>query len=352
MSWRDELRPASFRGVPFNAVELAGQSGRRVVADECPETDDLPPTADLGRKRPVYRMRGHVIGDDVLDQRDRILAALNADGPAELVHPWRGRLHVQVRDVSHTHDLAHGWCTIEFDAVDHGGQARPFVQAVPGAGLADQADTSTAAALAVYEDSWSGDNFRDAVYAAEIERFEELVTDVTGAFEDAVEAVEDAAALLAFVRSAAAFVFNDLGTPGDAVRAGYVSDIYDGLRVVSLIRATELITGGTYISADEAERVMADYAIELSDWMAGILDQDLFVALSDLRTLMVDALSAVSERLPRERTIEIPVPRPALVIAYDTYGTRRLAAREAEVVKLNNIGHPGFVYGPVRVLDR
>ncbi len=354
MSWRDELRPASFRGVPFQAVELAGQSGRRVVSQESPETDDLPPTADLGRKRPGYRMRGFVIGDDVLDQRDRLLAALNAYGPAELVHPWRGRVHVQASDVSHTHNLEHGWCVIEFDAVDHGGQARPFVAVVPAAAVAAQAEIANAAALVVYGDSFDGDDFRDSVFAEEVELFESIV----GAYDEAlslienVALVEDALKLFAYVQSAAAFLFHGLGTPGDTVREGYADDIAEGFRVISMVRVVELTVDDTFVSADAAERTMASLAIELSDWMSGILDRDLFVALSDLRTSLVDALSNVAVRLPRERTISVPVPRPALVIAYDTYGVRRLAAREAEFTRLNGIGHPGFVHGDVKVLDR
>ena len=124
------------------------------------------------------------------------------------------------------------------------------------------------------------------------------------------------------------------------------------MRLPCLIRVVELAIDATYTTAGEAEQAMASLASELTDRMEAIQDLDLYVALSDLRTTLVDALTAIAERLPRERTAMVPLPVPALVVAFDAYGPRRLIAREAELIRLNAIGHPGFVVGDVRVLSR
>lgn len=366
MSWRDELRPASFRGVVFDIIELGGSGGRRVVADECPETDILPPTGDLGASREVYRIRGFVTGDDYLDRRDRILLALRGYGPGELLHPWRGRMLVQVRPFSWSHDSSGGACTIDFECVEHGGDARPFVEIVPEARAQALVASANAGAAAYYGPAGA---LSVRAYLDEFAALDELVAFgsgvsisdlVTGstwngpladAYAEALQRTADIRGLLAYARTAAAAVWHTLGTlRGNAIQAGYEA-MTDGLRAITLIRVVELATAQTYTSADEAERVMSDIAAELSAQMTGIEDYELFVTLSDLRTSMVDALTAAAERLPRERTITIAVPTPSIVVAFDTYGARRLAAREAELVKLNQIGHPGFVVGPVRVLS-
>lgn len=378
MSWRDELRPASFRGVGFEAVELSGESGRRVVADECPETDTLPPTADLGRRRPSFRLRGFVVGNDYLDRRDRLLAALNSYGPGDLVHPWRGQLRVQVRDVSHKHDLQHGACVVEFDCVDAGGVPSPFVEVV-----ADQRAASVAALVntaandhygplgagtgSLWLVEWSAlvEAARFAVNAASDNAFiDDLFDDgtfTTEAWGDttvseiatAAQLLTDLRGILAFVQSVSSLLLPSTGTPAEEARDAARAAVSDAVRAVAVARACELAAAATYISADAAEETMAEVAGVLNDWLEGVeLSRDLFMRMTDLRAAMVDALTQVAARLPREREIVVPTPTPSIVVAFDAYGPRRLEAREAEMIALNGIGPAGFVVGPITVLSR
>lgn len=373
MSWRAELRPASFRGVPFDIVDLGGTLGRRVVADECPETDILPPTMDLGAVRPSYRIRGFVTGSDYLDRRDQILAALNGYGPGELVHPWRGRLLVQVRQpINYSHDSAGGACVIDFECVDHGGEARPFVELVPESRAAAQVALANADSAAHYGPR--GELAGDRV-SAELELLDRLVSfgggvsigsllDAEGwdgngwdetmglAVSEALESTSDLRGLLAYAAATAAVVWQTVGTPSGEAKRDACEAMTDGMRWPALIRVVALAIGQTYVSADEAERTMSTIAVAISDRLDLIDDHDLYVTILDLRTLLVDSLTVAAERLPREREIEIAAPTPSIVIAFDTYGSRRLAAREAEIVQLNDIGHPGLVAGTIRVLSR
>ncbi len=374
MSWRDELRPAAFRGVAFEATDLSGESGRRFVGDECPETDDLPPTEDLGRKRPSYKLRGFVCGDDYLDQRDRILAALNVKGPGELVHPWRGRLTVQIGAVSYEHDVGGGCCTIDFECVDYGGQARPFVVASTAAAATTAAEDAVDLVIAL-EVSRAGVSLGvyqaavDELYALEVYDLSTilgrlsdgtLVTDLIDPDEPFTPALmkttiwlsDSVRALVAFARRVSTHRLPDFGTPSEATATTAYQGVQQAMRLIALTRAADLAATADYVSADAAEAALADIATALTSELETVTDVDTFNALTDLRTAITDVLTDLADRLPRLRTIEVPAVMPAIVVAFDLFGVTDLEEREAELVQLNGIGHPGFVTGPVQVLSR
>lgn len=378
MSWRDEVRPASFRGVGFEALELSGESGRRVVADELPETDTLPATADLGKKRASFRLRGFVVGLDYLDRKERLLAALNAYGPGDLVHPWRGQLRVQVRDVSHKHDLQHGVCMVEFDCVEAGGMQVPFVEVVAdrqaaakaalanssandhfgpagaGTGSAWMAEWMRLAQAARYAVNAVSDNvYIDDLFDEGIFTSETWGLDTVSELAAAVALLTDVRGLLAFVGTVTELVLPSAGTPSEEARNVSMQAVGDSIRTLAVIRAAELTAAQSFVSADAAEATMAEVAGVLNEWIEGLAAGDLFMAMTDLRAAMVDALTQAASRLPRERKIIVGPVTPAIVIAYDTYGSRRLERREAELIQLNGIGHAGMVVtGPVKVLSR
>ena len=56
MSWREKLRPASFRGVPFKVVDDKTPVGRRVVVHEYPRRDSSYPE-DNGKKTRMLSRR-------------------------------------------------------------------------------------------------------------------------------------------------------------------------------------------------------------------------------------------------------------------------------------------------------
>mgnify|MGYP005930816313 FL=1 len=88
-SWRENLRPASFRGVPFLVDESHVVIGRRVVLHEYP-LRDKPYAEDLGKKAQVMRFSAYVIGSDYMDKRDALIEALELEGAGELIHPYFG----------------------------------------------------------------------------------------------------------------------------------------------------------------------------------------------------------------------------------------------------------------------
>ncbi len=86
-------KPATFRGVPFFVDAAERTSGRKLVIHEFPDRDDVI-VEDFGRSRRGYQIDGYVIGADYLEQRDRLLAALEQRGEGILEHPYYGTLNV------------------------------------------------------------------------------------------------------------------------------------------------------------------------------------------------------------------------------------------------------------------
>lgn len=98
MSWRDELRQASFRGVPFYVKSATTEVGRRSVVHEIP-FNDTPYPEDFGKAAGNYDLTGYVIQNrenqfNYFTERDALIAALETAGPGKLVHPFLGELQV------------------------------------------------------------------------------------------------------------------------------------------------------------------------------------------------------------------------------------------------------------------
>lgn len=142
MSWLDQLRPASFRGVPFHVDSIEHSAGDNVVLREYPFAD-LPTVFRMGEAAEEIAFSAYVIGDDYLDKRDALRQVLTGQGV--LVHPTAGTMQVFVA----------GKYTVREAPTSEGGMARfdlRFVRAEPRrypAGVANsQAEASSAAEVA------------------------------------------------------------------------------------------------------------------------------------------------------------------------------------------------------------
>lgn len=93
MSWRDNLRKAAFRGVPFFYEDSKSPAGRRTVVHGYPLQDEVWPE-DLGRAPKKFTISGYVLGADYIAKRDALEEALDKPGPGTLVHPTRGEIQV------------------------------------------------------------------------------------------------------------------------------------------------------------------------------------------------------------------------------------------------------------------
>ena len=106
-TWRDQLLPASYRGISFLIEQAAVPVGQKGQLHEFPQRDE-PYFEALGKQAQVHRMSAWVIGDDCFERRDKLQEALQTQGSGELVHPWLGRMLVKAGECELTHDRREG----------------------------------------------------------------------------------------------------------------------------------------------------------------------------------------------------------------------------------------------------
>ena len=94
MSWRDDLRPASYRGVPFYVAANSRTNGRRGFTYEFAK-GDRSLDEDLGRRVTRVSVSGYVIGDDYDLQAIALERALNREGGGTLILPILGRMFMR-----------------------------------------------------------------------------------------------------------------------------------------------------------------------------------------------------------------------------------------------------------------
>lgn len=150
--WRDKLRDASFRGVPFSVEDDEGEFGRRVQVHEYPNRDK-PFTEDLGRAARRLTINAYLVGSDYSDQRDRLIAAIETPGPGTLVHPHYGEMKGSVDgNVKVSHSRQEGrMCRVSFQFVESGELSFP----VAGAATEKKLEESTGLFDGAIEDMFS-----------------------------------------------------------------------------------------------------------------------------------------------------------------------------------------------------
>lgn len=161
-----KLRPASFRGVPFQVESTELGAGRRTQLHEYPQRDK-PYVEDLGRAARDLSFYGFVVGDDYVDRANALLGALEQAGPGSLVHPWFGTVQVCLKDPARvSFDASLGIARFAMSFVEAGELEFPAVQSSTQAGVRNAASALETAAVASFADRFSVNDFQDFVTAA------------------------------------------------------------------------------------------------------------------------------------------------------------------------------------------
>jgi len=391
MTWRDNLQPASFRGVPFFVDDADTGGGRRVAVHEYIDAPDgtgrtTPFPEDLGTAAKTYSIRGYVLGAEYMAARDALFDALNTRGPGKLVHPFLGALDVQGQLASFSETMAEGGkATFTMNFVEAGRQQFP-TSAVDRLFNVDAAAYGVAgAAITDFLDKFKVDGLpefvRDVARADMASISKTLIgIDMPGAAKDL---------LSEYVQAANSLITNAdrlLSEPG--TMAGQITGLIQQLRgimdssgngeqasafnsitkftsttkpitttpsqaqaytngqaFVNLVRDTAIseqasaAIRGEYESYDEAVEAR-DTTLTQIDAQADTAADAVYVAYQALRSQVVTALPEDGEDLPRLSTIRLPESEPAVVLAYGLYDD---TSRDGEIVSRNQIRHPGFV---------
>lgn len=403
MSWREDLRrvnvdgkqlvAASFRGKPFFVEESERGGGRRLVVHQFPLRDD-PFVEDLGRDAATFKIDGYVVGDGYLAKKNSLLAALESEGPGELVHPYYGVMQancgpVSVREtranggmatfsIAFTRSAASGALT-PTTVVDSAGKVAASATATKVAVKAELAErfdplnmpafalasaeaavTKAAAGLAsalgpvaTSTQELAALTGQVAILTASASSLVRAPDGIVDAFLAVVEGlVETAAASPGAVVAALCDAYGiDLGPPAPATTATRQREqanqlaLTGALRRVMALEAAQLIAVAPYASIEDATAARDRVAAMLEEQADGAGD----TAYPALVTLRSDVLRSVPSADLGARIITVTrrVPIPSLLLAYQLYGD---VDREPDLVARNRIRHPGFVAGDLQAL--
>lgn len=403
-TWREELRRvairgretigASFRGVPFLVESSERAGGRRVVVHEFPLRDQ-PFVEDLGMRARTFRVDGFLVGDDYLDRRDDLIAALeDTSGPGELVHPYHGILRAICVNLSVRETRAEGGMAVfSMEFAETPAQAPvPVTEADPVGRVGDAADAAIDATEAEFEGRYSATGLPSFALASAATALSNITAGMGVALAPVVSTTQELAAMTGAIRTitdtASTLVrtpagilggFRDVilglvettaSAPGDVMRAlvrAYGSDpgpdapettatreheranqvaLVGGLRQVMAIEAARLAPITTYDSIEEATDARDDIAALLEDQATGAGDTA-YPALVNLRSEVLRAVPG-NTTFARVLTITLRSQIPSLLLAHRLYGS---VDRETDVIARNQISHPGFVAGELKVLS-
>lgn len=399
MSVRDGLLNASFRGVPFYLLAHDAALGRRVHLHEFP-LRDTPFAEDLGRKSRAFSLDALVLGADYFGARNALMAAAEATGPGQLVHPYLGEMVVACTGCKLREGVTeNGMARLTLEFVEAGAARFPTEVVGLGAAVVAKADYAAAAVQANFERrhavsnrpafvaNASGNLFKQAlagIQAAvalvrgDADEVAALQRDVDAAKRDLVALIyTPASAAQALVSSIRHLVRGVATAPADALslartlyrfgallpevapsttsRRAQAVNQAQLLQLVRLVAAAEgarAITGVAFDSYQDAVAARDDVVDTLDAAMlADDVADEVYDALRGLRAAVVRDVAARGANLARLVTYTPGATRPVLMLAQVLFAD---GGRADELLARNaSIRHPLFVPGarPLEVLS-
>lgn len=386
MTWRDGFSAqGSFKGATFYVREAELEVGRRVQVHEYP-LREKPYAEDLGRKARKIQFEAYCVGPNYHVDRDALIARIEESGGGALVHPYHGTLTVTVTSFRVRESTREGgYAAITIQCVEAGEKAFPAAIASTQQAVVYVAEQTIVQAEEVFAEDFSitdaagaVDDFLDEVDAA-LAGVANEIGSIAGPLADIIRApAELAAAIAGAVTNIESIATEPLralniyrrlfGAGTDTAgtnaspRANQAAKNTQALN--ELVRTTALASACKSSASLELSPAKQDDApfthtslFALRDSLLDALDDrqqvigsvtgepindDLYSRLADLRAAVMRDLSTRGKRLPTVVTFMLGATLPALVVAHQRYG---IATRDAELVNLNNIRHPGFVPG-------
>ncbi|CAB1222479.1 DNA circularization protein [Acinetobacter bouvetii] len=117
MGWATDLHDASFRGVQFECTTINDSWSKTIAVHQAPYSNDAS-VEDMGNEPRRISIQALYAGEDYLTWLNALLAALQENGPGELIHPIFGICYAQVTNHSVNHDVDnYDSCSFSIDFV-------------------------------------------------------------------------------------------------------------------------------------------------------------------------------------------------------------------------------------------
>ena len=375
MTWTEQIRPASFRGVGFQ-VDTHSISGQ--VRGDVYELEDTTKGQVLGLGARRHRIDGFIHGEGSVARSLALRAALEI-GEGVLVHPLYGELTVQIGQFSVESDRTrHERFSVSFEAIEI--DPAPYVPLPDPDSLLEAA--IAAARRSVLDDflgafAVAGDLADSVLDEAEaivnrgldgvaaalsavadaraaVARIAEIKADVRALllapqkFADAVLALfADIADLFALQRSVSPEVpvLDSYPTASDAQADTNAVAVRQLLAVGALVRGAELFPGWSFSSSTAALASAGDLASAMQS-EEEIATPDTAAALADVRVALGVAAASVAGDLVPIESVTLDEPESAVLLAHRLYGD---PDRADDIVERNDAADPGALIGSVNV---
>lgn len=394
MSWRDEYQAGSFRGAGFRTQSHELSGGRRLATFEMPGRDE-PVVEDLGRRAREFALEFHVVGNEYRPARDKLIEALEAEGPGLLVHPWHGQMMVVVLDYRSTESTEDGGiCYFSVTFGEAGIDVVSPVAVASGELGAAEADRQIAAIPAKMTAKFSIENAAGFVETSAAQLVSGMATvsqiaaGLQGGIGPALRAFEAGLALLpanmsSLLRaplslglsivglvssvsvlstssrrkiSALTLMLDwEPGTPSfpevtrNRVREGEnTAALLGAFRVATAAELARTVSSTRFTSYDDAVAVRDGLTVRfdaLALRSADAGDDDSAASFDALRRAVTRDIAVRGANLARVYGFTMPQTEPALALANRVYGAGGIEARAADIVSRNGVLHPGFLPG-------
>lgn len=400
--WRDQLRPASFAGVPFE-VETVTRTTPKRVAEHALIGVDGTLTEDLGRGSPTWQVEGFVCGFYYMEKRDKLEKALDQRGPQTFTDPFRGTQNdvvVKTYAVSEGVTDGMGWARFSIEIQET--ISDPFlhierVTSLTGSGRSGSflvATNTLDAASAIVNSKYS-----EAVaaltkypmaaatvvtsYVEEVQKIQEAIAgplaglvNSVGDLVDSIDDLEDEASALIQTPE---IMLSRLEATWDQVTSLQVLNYFTsnhaltGLRPLKGTVIAQAVADAAWVVGSSCGRVAllrhgsllldepyatADEALGAADRWLNIMqgeeetesDPVIYQALTDARTAVALAVESLASRLPEQIALTVLAPTSSLELAQRHYQD---PARAEEIASRNPTNlHPGFIVGDISILSR
>ena len=141
-NWIKDLRPASFRGVPFFMEKEGIKFGRAIAVHTFVKSEEHA-TEDMGRLPREFRLTAYVASDRADAQARSLIEACSTEGRATLVLPFYGPVQARCTGGNENHEKTKlGYAAFDLEFVEAGEDNAGFTSLALGdriaAGLMDE----------------------------------------------------------------------------------------------------------------------------------------------------------------------------------------------------------------------
>lgn len=379
-----EFVGGTFRAVPFFVESHELATGRRLVVNNLPNAD-ANTIQDLGRKTRGISFSAYLLGQDVFQQKQDLINAMELGGIGNLVHPYLGRFKAYGGDLSVSeNETTKQYVRLGLTFVIVNDSITAKETGSRDALLASAVENSNNSILADFEKGFSVLDAANGV----VDAAADAVDGAVNAVLDARQSIRDVALFVEKIKSIKENISFLLGAPGLLGRAlldlftfedednpdrdykreqkesmnatawasetpntqtGAASDkqIQQNDAAINSLskqgnagQAAKITPQVAYDSVEDAGATIQALGEVFDDAQLAATSDGAYYSALQLQTQSADYIAEVSENLASVETVELDQSTTAITLVYELYGdTENLA----DFLKRNTIKDPFFI---------